>query len=83
MQFFTGRALCFVFWLPWLPVKLLETVQPLPSAIGQREIGPKKYVKHFDQIDEQHIVHHLQYQLLGSKVSLIFTLSKHSRGQAK
>lgn len=40
-----------VFWLSWLPVKLLQTVQPLLSAIGQRET---------DQIDEQ-IVHHLQY----------------------
>lgn len=83
MQFFTGWGLCFVFWLPWLPVKLLETLQPLPSATGQRVIGPKKYVKHFDQIDEQQIVHHLQYQLFGSDVSLIFKLKKHSRVLAK
>lgn len=72
-----------MFWLPWLPVKLLETVQPLLPAIGQREIGPKKYVKYFDQIDEHQLLHHLQYQLFGSKVSLIFKLSKHSRRLAK
>lgn len=43
MRFFTGRGLCFVFWLPWRPVKLLITVQPLLSDTGQRET---------DQIDE-------------------------------
>lgn len=79
MQFFTGRGVCFVFWLPWLPGKLLETVQPLLFDIDQRGrvTGPKKYVKNSDQIDDHHRLFYfrLQYQLFGSEVSLIFQLS--------
>lgn len=75
MQFFTGQGLCFVFWLPWLPVKLLKTVQPLLPGIGQREISPKKEVKHFDQIDEHQIVHHLQSQLFGREVTVVVSSS--------